>query len=369
MPTRDIKILNSSLFSPLVEAAARTPKGRVYTQKIPKERQAEQFRRFREIEVDSGQAVAFPSGGFLARLRENDYEFVIFSAPGLNGLEIVELADALTGSEGLEEVEFDETMLLYCAHELKGLLNLKLDYRNPVVAGDILDLADTEDYAGHSIYDIRRYFNDVYAFRVEADNRHHGANVTELALTFLLHQPNLRSPIIDREAGDKICALKGMRGCDDDRLFQALTSSQWAYTFLDLYRCMESLYFFPWLRNLKGSLGSTSTLFTLRQSCWSVLGWNPKEDASIKKLFDLVDDNVFQDEAPNVSLFSDLRLVNSPPSSYAKKVYSARNAMVHHADRRTQTRDSVSAAEYRQLCIFLCAVLRNFHNKFSAEFP
>ncbi|WP_156943974.1 hypothetical protein [Roseivivax isoporae] len=357
----------AALFDPLIEVAGRSPKNKLYTQKIPKERQSEQFKRFREIEVDSTHAVPLPNGGFLAKLKENDYEFLVFSAPGLNSPEVRNLEDALTGVEEFHQVEFDETMFLFCCFELKGLLNLRLKYRNPELADDILGLADAESYSGHSIYDLRDYFNPVYAFRVDANNKRCGANITEYALTLLVHQPNLRSPIVDRHAGDRISALMGKTACGTDNLFQALTSSQWKYVFLDLYRCLESLYFFPWIRELKGALDSEENVYSLRESSWSALGWSPKEDNSIKKLFELVDDKVFQDDASEVDKFSSLKPDSSPPSSYAERLYSVRNTMVHHADRQGRSPNPASAADYRQLCLFLCAVLEAIHRDYSAE--
>lgn len=367
MPLRDPGILMAALFDPLVEAAGRSPKNKAYTQKIPKERQPEQFKRFREIEVDSAQAVPLPNGGFLAKLKENDYEFVVFSAPGLNSPEIASLEDALTSQEEFQQVEFDETMFLFCSYELKGLLNLRLEYRNPELADDILGLADAENYSGHSIYDLRDYFNPVFAFRVDANNKRCGANIAEYALTLLIHQPNLRSPVIDRYAGDRISALMGKTACGADNLFQALTSSQWKYVFLDLYRCLESLYFFPWIRELKGALDSEEDVYSLRERSWRALGWSPKEDTSIKKLFELVDAKVFQNDGSAVDKFLSLKPDISPPSSYAERLYSIRNTMVHHADRQSRSPNPTSAAEYRQLCLFLCAVLEAIHRDYSPE--
>ncbi|UES42482.1 hypothetical protein GFK90_01130 [Roseibium aggregatum] len=349
-------------------AAGRRPKHRLFTQPIPKDRQKEQFKRFVNLRVDSSRVVPFPNGGFLAILTEATNEIVLLCAPSLNDVEKTELIDWCSSELEVNEIEFDETMLLVSVKELPNLLRLKSKYREVELAQDIIGLADLDDYKGHIIYDIQSYFNDVIAFTLSPDNKFHGQGVSTVSLRLFSAQPNLISPIIESDIGDKIVSLQGKCGCDDSNLFQSLTASQWRYVYLDLYRCMESLFHFPWMQKLKSEMNLTVGFAELRDTCRSSLEWNSKEDKSIRKLFEFVDGPDLDSAKSKVSLFSNINAATATPGAYAKKVYEARNMLVHYEDRSRSDILPPSANEYKELCIFLCELLTIFDDRYRLDY-
>lgn len=344
------------VFDPLISAAGRAPKNSLYTQHIPQERKPEQFKRFKNLETDISRVAPLPGGGFLAILKENDDEIILLCTPSLSPSEVAELTDACIREMDTSEIEFDETMFIIGLHDLPSFFQLKSSYRTQDAARDIVDLADTAEYDGHSIYDLMTYYQPVSALRVHPGNSIHGMDIASLALLIIFYQRNLRSPIVDTKTYEKIIKLRGKVGCKDDNLFQALTASQWRHAFLDLYRCLESLFFFPWMKKLKDDIGANLNIEALHEHVHAALSWNAKEDQSIASLFELVGEKEPLRSTEEIGIFSDLlSQQSSRPSSFADRVYQARNMLVHHED-KTRKKAPPQALKIIENCVALSAI-------------
>lgn len=357
-----------ALFTPLAKSAGQDPKN-LYTQDLPQDRKEEQFKRFKELQFDTSRVVPLPGGGFVAVGTEADDELLLVSAPSLNDVELEELEDSISSTLKFEPMQFDEAMLLVASKELADFLRLKPELRKERAARDVIGIADDKEYAGHSIYDLQGYYNDVKAFRIPNGSADFRQSISSLGLSLLTLQTSLCSPIIDRNLSAEIIALRGGVGCSDSDLFQALTANQWRYAFLDIYRCLESLYFFPWMRLVRDEFGLSPNIFSIRDKVRSSLDWKSKEDISIAKLFELIDVPSLSAAKDKLGNFTDLDPSETPRTTYAGRVYSARNMAVHFEDRNKPRAVAPAPKAYYELTLFLCEFLADFNRCYAKEFP
>ena len=181
-------------------------------------------------------------------------------------------------------------------------------------------------------------------------------------------------------------------------LYDSLTSFYSRHAFLDIYRCLEKLYYFPWMYSLRQKFLKNYSNFTLeldklKNICEENLLWKSREDQSIVALFKLVllnedgslDEDNF-DKIYNESIF-DLETTsnnlvdeqeasnkekkdltpNTQVQSLANKVYMYRNSLVHHEDKKHKDKvKKLSDKEWQVLAnsvaYFLLAFIQKFDN-------
>lgn len=319
-----------------------------------------QFRRFKTLKVVASDFLPLPGGGFLGRLRDADATFLLANTPTLNTQENAAFETFLASEMLMVPGEFDESTFLVTVHELKEYISVKAHFRSREQSLQFIDVVD-DDYVGHDINDLRGNYSDVSLFIIDPSSVYLDVDISSIAASALASTSALRSPIFDRETGDAVAELIGRAGCSTDNIFQALTASQWRHAFLDVYRCLESLFFFPWMRDLSNRIGSTTSYRELRDECRSQLGWNARELQSLSKLFECTNDIELRKIERSIECFKDL-LSNADAgrASYAERVYFARNSLVHHEDREHHDKQPPAPSDYKFLTLYLARFLYHF---------
>ena len=357
---RDYNDYVEAAFMPLVDACAFKQGHLLKTANLPEDRKQEQFARFKNLKIDLSRASPTASGGFVAIAKEDELELLLVCAPSLNDQEVYFL---LTEYEWTS-VEFDEATFLVVAKELFGFLKLKSDYRNEASALDLLDIID-EDYQGHDLLSIKDVYHSVRVFEIEAGNALHDKGVSEIILKLAAASPQLRSPILTESVADAIISLDGKVGCSSFNLEQAINAAQWRHAFLDIYRCLESLFFFPWVYKLKIITNPGTSILEIRNRCKEDLRWTAKEKDSISELFLLVTSSEMKAIETSDEFFKEV--ANDPSArrdAFGRRVYFARNCLVHHEDREKPDAAMPSSQDYQSLTLYLCEFLKAFDTKY-----
>lgn len=361
---RDYKDYVQAVFSPLAAACAFQQTHRLKTADLKDERRQEQFDRFKKLKIDLSRASPTASGGFVAIAKEGDLELLLVCAPSLNDEEVYSFEDFLLAEYDWTSVEFDEATFLVVAKELPGFLKLKSDYRNQASALDLLDIID-DDYQGHDLSSLKDVYQSVRVFEIGAGNSFHGKDVSEIILKIAAASPQLRSPILTHEVANAIISLDGKVGCSSFKLEQAINAAQWRHAFLDIYRCLESLFFFPWVYRLRRIANPGTSVLEIRDRCKEDLRWTAKEKDSISELFLLVTSPAMKAIEMREEFFK--KVANDPNANrdaFGRLVYFARNSLVHHEDREKPDADVPSSQDYQALTLYLCEFLKAFDAKY-----
>lgn len=361
---RDYKDYVKAVFRPLVDASGFKQAHLLKTADIDEDRRQEQFKRFKNLKFDRSRASPIANGGFVAIANEGELELLLVCAPSLNEQEVQSFEEFLLEKYDWTSAEFDEATLLLVVKELPGFMKLTNEFRNEASALNILDVID-EHYSGHHLTELKNAYQAVCVFVIGAGNALHGKEISEISLKIAAASPQLRSPILTDSVATAIISLDGAVGCSSFNLEQAVNAAQWRHAFLDIYRCLESLFYFPWINKLRSVTKPETSLLELRDRCRDDLRWNAKEKDSISELFLLASSPEMEEIETTEEFFKEITNdPNAKRDAFGRRVYFARNSLVHHEDREDPDADMPSRQDYQALTLYLCEFLKAFDAKY-----
>lgn len=353
-----------AVFEPLADACNFQHRQLLKTIAPADERKDKQFSRFKNLKIDSSRASPIATGGFVAVASELNLELLLVCAPSLNEQEGGAFADLIFDKLKIPSVEFDEATLLVLAKELPGLLKLNSKHRNTLDALNILDIID-DDYKGHDLLELASAFQPVWVFEISPDHFLHARDISEIVLNVASVSPQLRSPILTDEVAQAIIDLDGKVGCSSFNLEQAINAAQWRHAFLDIYRCLESIFYFPWMYKIKEVMKPGARFVELRDRFREDLRWSAKEKESISELFLLVSSDRMKEIETSSNFFKEIANDRSAKrDAFGRRVYFARNSLVHHEDREQPDTEIPSSGDYQMLTLYICEFLKAFDSMF-----
>lgn len=290
----------------------------------------------------------------------------------------------------LDIFEYDESpdlaLFLILNKEFEQYFHIKSQV-SPENIENILDIV-SDSYEGHSVEDVSDFYDSVYTLNINSDSVLTN-NTTELVIELSRFVPSLLH-CKDIEFINLINRLSKSEYIDKPMLYDSLISFYSKHAFLDIYRCLEKLFYFAEVYLLRQEFLKNYSNFTLEIKklksilCESKLSWNRTEKVSITKLFQLVlrnedgslDENNFN-KIYKESIFGDLNgilkglvdeiaMTNKKAEYLASGVYKYRNSLVHHEDKEYKKVKKLSAQEWQILAnsvaYFLLAFIQKFDN-------
>ena len=358
MAGKDHKEFVRSVFEPLANAAGRPDLlENLVTESIAEDRKEEQYARFKSFRVDQSDVVYLPNGGFAALYTHSGARYFGVSSAGLIAKDEADIL-SWAADQGLEHQALDESTFLCLAHYLKGYYRLVDRFRAPEEALNIIDVV-SDDYIGHAFSDLFSYYRPVLIFRFPEESLYFQAGIFDVAVEICCYFEPLRSAIVDKELASSLLNLVGILSVPNENLFQAVTASHFRHTFLELYRCMESIFYLPWMIELKSAGRIHTRACDLKKTCRDTLEWREKERPSIEKLFALVQGGAGLDPLENaIELFKDLKNGSDFHRSHiGNRLYTIRNGMVHHEDYEDPSQYKPNNVQWRQLALYVARVL------------
>lgn len=365
----DLKDVTASVFEPFAHAASRTdllPKLR--TEDLPKEVKPVQFERFKTIKLRGTDVAHLPGGGFLCLYEHIGGRYLAFTMPRLNE------ADDSTVSQwgddlGFQEEELDQSTFLFLCHELKGFFSIRSQYRRSEDALDVIDVV-TDGYKGHSFKDLFNLYEQVYVFKIPKNNSLYSSGISTYGFNLCSAFTGARSAIITQQINEVVYNLGQHPVVAKDNLFQALTSTQWRHFFIEIYRCLESIYYFPWVLELRDTGGLDVPIAALKAHCRTSLNWREREEPSILKIFGTVtpDPDTITLEKSIKRFKQHTKNKTFKRDTIGREVYHIRNSLVHHEDYEKPDKMLMTGKEWEEISLYLSKVLYKYISDHTHEF-
>lgn len=352
----------------------------------------------KEILINTKDLIPLATGGFAVKMSCESTSSLVTSSLVLIGskIKLEDLKDLSNDAFKYNEV-FDDALFLILSKEFEQYLKIKPQV-SPEYIEDVLDIVSDPNYEGHTVEDFSNFYDPVYVVNIASDSILADNDTMELVIELSRLVPSLLH-CQDEEFIKLINGLsKSKHIVDRPMLYDSLTSFYSRHAFLDIYRCLEKLYYFPWMYSLRQKFLKNYSNFTLeldklKNICEENLLWKSREDQSIVALFKLVllnedgslDEDNF-DKIYNESIF-DLETTsnnlvdeqeasnkekkdltpNTQVQSLANKVYMYRNSLVHHEDKKHKDKvKKLSDKEWQVLAnsvaYFLLAFIQKFDN-------
>ena len=276
MPNISFSVYMDAIFEPIA-AAAGLPElvGKLKTAPLAPERESTEFPLLRALVSYGGDYVPLPGDSFLFRFKASDLTFACLQ---IDGVSERSREDLLTKARlaGLVEAELTEAMFLFLAYNLKNVYKIKAEFTRREDPENLINIID-EAYLGHSIYDVMKWFRDVVVFELRSDSIYSDRNNFCLAAFCACIVPELRSEKLEGALAAKILSLVEEESINPEALYFALTSTHWRHIALELYKCIEALFYLPWIRSLREKIESTIDCLLFAQYCKQELRWQERE--------------------------------------------------------------------------------------------
>lgn len=368
MANRDYKVFVRSVFEPLANAAGRPELvEKLNTEPVPDDRKDAQFERFKSFKVDQSDVVYLPNGGFAAIYRHSGGRYLGVSSAGLISQDETNILQWAV-EQGLEQEMFDECTFLCFAHYLKGYYRLADQFRAPEEALNVIDVVG-EGYTGHAFSDLFLYYRPVFVLRIPEDSSYFTTDIFGIAAELCCKNEALRSAIVDDELATVLLSLIGSSPVPNENLFQAVTASHFRHAFLELYRCLESIFYLPWMIELQTAGAIRTRAFELKQTCRVTLQWREKELPSMEKLFTLFPETeLVRTLEDRIEHFKELKSGDDfTRIQLGKRLYTIRNGMVHHEDYKEPNQYKPNDVQWRHLSLYVAHVLLAITSKYERD--
>lgn len=364
-----VKDVVCSVFEPLANAAGRPDLLlKLRTEELNDDIKTVQYERFNTVTLRETNVAHLPGGGFLCLYEHTGGRYLAFTMPRLN--EADDAAVSQWGDDlGFQQEELDQSTFLFLCHELKGFFSIRSQYRRSQEAIDVIDVV-AEDYVGHFFSDLYSIYERVYIFNIPENNSMYDEEVSSYGFTLCSSFTGARSAIITQEVNNTLIGLGEHAVVSKDNLFQALTSTQWRHFFIEIYRCLESIYYFPWVFELRATGGFDVPLAALKAHCRSSLNWREREEPSIMKIFRSVvlDQDTIDLEKAIKRFESHTSSKTFKRETIGREVYHIRNSLVHHEDYENPDKMRLTGAEWEEISLYLSKILLKYVSDHAHEF-
>jgi|GEM_PF-1870393 len=365
----DLKEVIASVFEPFVFAAGREDLLAVLkTEDLPKNEKSVQFGQFKTIKLHGTNVAHLPGGGFLCLYEHVNGRYLAFSLPRLNE------ADDTTVSKwgdnlGFNQKNLDQSTFMFLCHELKGFYSIKSQFRRKEESLNVIDVVD-DYYTGHSFRDLYEFYEQVYIFEIPHDNSLYGEAISAYGFDLCSNFSGARAANITKKMNDVLWQLGRYSSISKDSLFQCLTATQSRHSFIELYRCLESIYYFPWILELRDAGSLNVPIAALKAHCRASLNWREREEPSIMKIFGLVNpDEETKKIEKSIKIFKKhTKNKTFKRDSIGREIYQLRNSLVHHENYEKPERVIISSREWEDISLYLSKILLKFTSDHAHEF-
>lgn len=181
-------------------------------------------------------------------------------------------------------------------------------------------IENTEDPAPYSLDDcISNFFPEISIFRIDEPITDYQKTINRLAVLLYCNNSNLLRIDIPTPSLSLYCTLvnRGYDNLNYDNIWRSISSSEWRYCFIELYRCIEIVFNIARTFELSDSVKSKLSFSNLFSFSWQELRSYYHEDIALRYLFGQL----------SQSTVDIIKLVSSIKN--ADGYYRLRNAIVH----------------------------------------
>ena len=376
---------------------------------------ADYIKKFNELKIVQGNisSLLIPTGGIITIIEHGEHKYVVLIGTKLSLQQLSEITFINEQFPVDEENDYkpDVPTFLFLIHEFNRFIEIRSEYKN-----NKLNLID-KLVDGITISDYMGFYEDIFLFQIDKENFMYDYSLYRIAIEFFCNIESLRYLNSSKNSENNLQSYlnnikllvdktdlddKKINFFDIEFILNSLSSLYWKNAFLELYKCLEALYWIPHTyayfveKNNSSKKLEYSDYHEISQS----FNWEYKEKDSIEKLIEMIFFKYLSDTSGNLiknitALESDefsefsrfikinpntlgvFNTVNNTVNSntnnkksitkiatlVAKDLYSYRNSLVHHKDRK-YGKISLTEENCEDITLFMLQLLLQFYKYF-----
>ena len=326
-----------SIFKPIIDLAKFGGSSSLLkTCGLSKETITAQNKYIKSFKISQSGPIEIHNSNFIVRFESSGNLYLSVSVDSVSDAEKGFLIDGLI-RDGLEIVEFEIGFFMSFCYSLNHIYTIKagLD-ENGLTDALGLGVRETEEgYTGHTFEELIEIFKEVVVFKIPANSIYVDKSDWYVVAKFAANYSGFRSSAISSSIVDIAVKLLEIDHLNPENLYLSLTSSHWKHSFLEIYRCLEAIYYLPWMLELKKESQSPHNAFKLAAICNKTVLWHEKEKESIMALFALLPPaEISHLNLRNVKPLTGLAAPTDPKKMklLGERIYGIRNQCVHQED-------------------------------------
>lgn len=322
-------------------------------------------------EYDRELLVGLTASNFLTLTRQRKAAFFDYKDKRFLAVSDFPVCDIFP--RGIESVQITAGMYI------PAILSLEID---PIATGSEIKEAIElqykgcpDGYGGHELQEISQLFPDIKIF--EADKNYNLSDDIIRALGALICCADEDWPVrLDAGTLEKIKTI--FEGGSDHipyhNVLQGLVAISWTNLYLEIYRCIEHLYFVPRIKKLKEALSLGGRIQDISRHIEKTLTWRPKEQEALRSLIKECDENVIVsiiksfgksvNENPEEDPEKESNRRASIDSKAAELIYDLRNDIVHFRPINEIVRKDHK--DWNNIISSMCEITVNLYGKYDA---
>lgn len=241
--------------------------------------------------------------------------------------QINEVIDYIQNVSGIQEALSVSHIVAFSHHLQSSFLPSQRFIATP---NSIVDTLDIDGKLSIDADQLLALYDEYYVFDI---SNAVGFSKWDVLCNFSIEYEPFRSSFITNPIIDSASRLAKINNIPNENIYLSLSASHWKHSFLEVYRIIEGLYYFPWMRKLRNSLKSQLNEFSLFNQCKQEASWSYTEQASIMSLFELIPLNAFDGCHLTKIPCLDGKFTNKKDDeilrSFASALYAIRNTNVH----------------------------------------
>jgi hypothetical protein len=343
------------------------------TTQIGDERKSNQYRRIKDLCGQRPEIIHLHNDGFIVRFKcENDF-YLILKTEDLTEAETRKTSDYLA-TFGLSDHEMEECFFLYLRFHLNKLFKVKRIRRDIDRARDILEVSAEPEYTGHDIYDLITYHETLNVYKIDQNSTFSSDEMWQIASNIACNLSGYRSVLIEESTAQEMLSISNIAPHLSENVYTALTSIHWKYTFFELYKCLEALFFLPWGMSTKNAFQLKLTALESHRAVMKITSFREKEAESVVKLFEMLDDSIVANvKSRTIMSFRNLALddtedkLAASKQSIGRRVYKIRNTLVHQEDYEDRDPLDLENENWSELIKFLCESIKYLYGNYKSD--
>jgi hypothetical protein len=215
---------------------------------------------------------------------------------------------------------------LFTAIVIELELPVKSSVTNLYLEENILSQNNSDPlYKGHEMVDLLSIYPNIFVGEITAQFIGDNSNIHQIACSYLANNKKFITLPYSEYTLDKLneLVLLNSKILSYDSIFQSLLSSQFKFSFLDLYRCLEMLYQIIYIDDTYRKLALTIDKTDFLVAIDDKLNWRPNERNALKKLF------AETPEQYRKEVESAIKKISNKKNEFSDWLYDLRCSIVH----------------------------------------
>ncbi len=333
-----------------------------------------QYNRLSIVDVHIDNVMHLSNGDFFTYFKCGANYYVCVSVEFFDSNEIDTIVGIFAEYESYQH-RLEENFLLSFCYYLNGVYKPKLSISSQEIIQNLgLGVQEEQpDYKGHDYEDIISLYTPIIIFKIEQSSLLLNVDSWFLSCLIAIECASLRY----KDLSDRVMEISRRfligKNVSFENIYLSLTSSHYKYHFLEIYRCIEALYYLPWMLDLKVKSGVVLDAFNLAMMVSSSIQWREKEKPSIYYLFTHLPFSIFNTGTlEQTSFFSSLLGAKLEDTEEFKKrlagvIYRIRNQSVHQSDYEYIDSIQVTQSDWMILSEFMYSVVEYLYTKYKAD--